>query len=162
MLKNEIGSTAGQLLAKEVAKTALGKSFIAKGIGSILPGGQVPVVIITAIEVLAKFLKGNDEKRKGDIEAQNEYERLKSEVEAQAKQDLVQKCQYLCAELSDELYQGMNTNLINSIGMLDGSFREGLKKDYGDKKTLIEDIAALREISNEYNTLYFELGGQKN
>lgn len=162
VLKNEIGNTAGQLLAKEVAKTALGKSFIAKGIGSILPGGQAPVVIITAIELLAKFLKGNDEERRQEILTQNEYERRKSEAEAQAKQDLVQKCQYLCAELGDEVYQGMNTNLINSIGMLDGSFREGLKKDYGDKKKLIEDIAALREISNEYNTLYFELGGQKN
>ena len=139
-----VGSTAGKLLG---AKVAAGIPYIG------------PLIAI-ASTVLPFILgdNGAEQRARQEAEVQNEYNRRKMEAEIQARQDLRQKCEYMAEDISDELSHNINVVINEIIGSLEDNLKQELAKNEDIMNSRTADIAELRDISSEYNTMMLQLG----
>ncbi|MBQ9486865.1 MAG: 50S ribosome-binding GTPase [Selenomonadaceae bacterium] len=144
-------------IGKTLAKTALGK--VAKSFIPVIG----PVLTIIGLWGTLKDFLGNNEERKrieAQLQQQNEAERQKIEAAKQARQEIMQKCRYLTANLADELKQAADNAVTETLSAYEEPFKAELKKRKSEGEQIGNDIVQLREIYNEYDLLRVELGAR--
>lgn len=156
----------GAIIAKEVAKTALGKAITNSALGKILtsvvPAPFVPItVIVGGILLLKKLFGGDDDKELNrQVDAQNEVERRRVEAEMQARQELNQKCRYLAEELADDLKSAADSGIAETLAMYEEPFKAEIAARKSETAQVADDVLKLRELLNEYDLLRVELGAR--
>ena len=156
---------SGTVIAKQLAKTGIGKAVASTALGKVL-GAVVPIVgpiitVISVIDMLGKVLGNDDhEKLQRQIAAQNEAERRRVESEKQARQELNQKCRYLADNLADELKTVADKSIAEILAQYEAPFKSEIEKRKNENEELGSDILTLREIVNEYDLLRVELGAK--
>ena len=159
-----ISEALTEMMATKLAKTNVEKCLLETAIGKNL-AKFVPVIgeFMIAYEMISfvKKLFGNDTKEIEEAEARNDYERKRAEVEAQAQQELHQKCLYMADDLADDLIKTMNDIINDIVGEFEAIFIDKIQNSTEDENKKVQTLMVLRAISNEYNDLYCQLGGNK-
>ncbi len=156
----------GAIIAKEVAKTALGKAITNSALGKILtsvvPAPFVPITVIVGGILLLKKLFGGDDGKElnAQVDAKNEAERRRVEAEMQARQELNQKCRYLAEELADDLKSAADLGIAETLAMYEEPFKAEIAARKSETAQVADDVLKLRELLNEYDLLRVELGAR--
>ena len=162
-------SESATAIATNLAKTTVGKAIAGTAAGKMLgsaAGAVLPVIgpvitVVSAISALGSLLGGNDDKKKLDaqLEARNEQERRRVEAEMQARQELNQKCYYLADNLASEMKELTNKSIIDTLAVYEEPFIAELTKCKENGRQIMDDVAKLRTLYDEYDVLRAELGG---
>ena len=107
------------------------------------------------------ILGNNDDKAIEAAQARNEYERRKAEADAQAQQELQQKCAYMADDIANELTQAMNEIINDVVRRFETVFTQKMQSSTETRNNILNALAEMRNISNDYSMLYFQLGGSK-
>ncbi len=156
----------GAIIAKEVAKTALGKAITNSALGKILtsvvPAPFVPITVIVGGILLLKKLFGGDDGKElnAQVDAKNEAERRRVEAEMQARQELNQKCRYLAEELADDLKSAADLGIAETLAMYEEPFKAEIAARKSENAQVSDDVLTIRELLNEYDLLRVELGAR--
>ena len=78
-------------------------------------------------------------------------------LEAQAREELAQKCMYVAADLADTFKVAVEENLQNIAAEIAKPFKEESRRLGEKARTLQEDLSALREAADAYHVLYGKL-----
>lgn len=167
IIGNDLPVTApvAEMVAKRIAATSLGKTVLRSALGKTA-SKFVPVIgqallVYEVVTFIGKLLGSNDNSAMEAAQARNEYERRKAESEAQAQQELQQKCIYMADDIADELTQTMNEVINDVVTKFETVFTEKMASSTEARNKMLNTLTELRNISNEYNMLYFRLGGTK-
>lgn len=158
---SQVGGKAATAMASKAVSSVIGPT-VGKLLGTKL-AAFIPYVgpIITIATTVLPFLFGDngaEERARAQVEAENEYNRRKMEAEIQARQELNQKCENMAEDIAEELVLGVRNAVDEIIGGLEKCFVEELNRNKNIMNERSEDIAELREISNEFNLLAMKLG----
>lgn len=152
------------IIAKRLAVTSIGKILggtAITGIGGSIAQVVIPYIgpILTIIAVVKSFFgdNGDMERAQAEAAARNEYEKKKAAAEIQARQELQQKCVYLCDDVADELSHAMNDVLNEIIGNMECNFIEQIEVNETKQSDRRKAVSELRKISDEYNSIRMEI-----
>ena len=142
---------------KQAAGTALGKSLLATALGKSVLVPVMPYVgAITAIlPLLASLFGGKDNfaEMQAEAAARNEREKRRIRAEAQAREELAQKCMYMAADLADNFKIAIDSSLQVVAEEIAKPFKEESKRMKRISGNLQTDLNALREAADSYNAL---------
>lgn len=158
---NALANTAlGMMVSKGVkqaAGTALGKSLLATALGKSILVPVMPYVgVITAVLPLLDSLfggKDNFAEMQAEAAARNEREKRRIQAEAQAREELAQKCMYMAADLADNFKIAIDSSLQVVAEEIAKPFKEESKRMKRISGNLQTDLNALREAADSYNAL---------
>lgn len=165
---SQLGLAGGILAdsAKDLLSTSIGKSLAKTALGKVAKS-FIPVVgpVLTIVGLFGtlKDILGNNQEREridAQLAQQNEMERRRVEAERQARQEVMQKCRYLAANLADELKNAADKSIKEILSTYEEPFKAELEKRKSEGEQIGNDIVKLREIYNEYDLLCVELGAR--
>ena len=139
--KNGQGGTA-------LANTAL-RMMVSKG---VMPYGGV---ITAVLPLLASLFGGKDNfaEMQAEAAARNEREKRRIQAEAQAREELAQKCMYMAADLADNFKIAIDSSLQVVAEEIAKPFKEESKRMKRISGNLQADLNTLREAADSYNAL---------
>ena len=154
-----------EMVTKKLAQTTLGKTILKSTLGKTA-SKFIPVIgqALFAYEIvtfIGGILGNNDDKAIEAAQARNEYERRKAEADAQAQQELQQKCAYMADDIANELTQAMNEIINDVVSRFEIVFTQKMQSSTETRNNILNALAEMRNISNDYSMLYFQLGGSK-
>ena len=154
-----------EMVTKKLAQTTLGKTILKSTLGKTA-SKFIPVIgqALFAYEIvtfIGGILGNNDDKAIEAAQARNEYERRKAEADAQAQQELQQKCAYMADDIANELTQAMNEIINDVVSRFETVFTQKMQSSTETRNNILNALAEMRNISNDYSMLYFQLGGSK-
>ena len=154
-----------EMVTKKLAQTTLGKTILKSTLGKTV-SKFIPVIgqALFAYEIvtfIGGILGNNDDKAIEAAQARNEYERRKAEADAQAQQELQQKCAYMADDIANELTQAMNEIINDVVSRFETVFTQKMQSSTETRNNILNALAEMRNISNDYSMLYFQLGGSK-
>lgn len=145
-------------ITKSIGKSAIGKALSGTAVASFLP--QIPPIAVPIIFRLLKSLifDDDDKRKREEVIAENEYRRRVAEAEAQARQDLQQRCLYAAEDMAEKISLQMNLILNQIIEDLRRPVREQMETGKGEKKNRLSALTDLRHLYEEYEAIRYELG----
>lgn len=153
-------------IAAQIAKTEIGgaiaKTVLGRALGSVVPVIGPIITVVSIIDALGKFLRGNDDRQKLDaqLEAQNVAERRRLYAEMQARQELNQKCRYMTDKIANELKIVADNSVTEVLTKYEEPFKAEIESRKTEDERVAADIVLLRELYNEYDLIRVELGAR--
>lgn len=145
-------------ITKSIGKSVIGKALSGTTVASFLP--SIPPIAVPIVFSLLKSLifDDDDKRRREKVIAENEYRRRVAEAEAQARQDLQQRCLYASEDMADKIRLQMDLILNQIIEDLRRPIREQIETGKGEKKNRLSALTELRRLYEEYEAIRYELG----
>ena len=152
---------AAEQITKSIGKSAIGKALSGTAVASFLP--SIPPIAVPIVFSLLKSLifDDDDKRRREKVIAENEYRRRVAEAEAQARQDLQQRCLYASEDMADKIRLQMDLILNQIIEDLRRPIREQIETGKGEKRNRLSALTDLRHLYEEYEAIRYELGTVK-
>ena len=155
-----IGNLAKTEMGKALAKTAAGKA-LGSIAGSLVPVIGPVITVVSTLDLLGKILGDNGKEREAleeQVARKNELQRRQMEAEAQARQELQQKCHYLAEDLSDQLSLNMEHIISDIFQQYEQPCKDEIKKNNNAFHEHMKDLVSLRDIYQSYEKIRLELG----
>ncbi len=159
---DQLVQTGIQSLTKNILKTQIGhmvaKTFLGRAISSFIPYIGPIITGLTIIYSLVERSYRKEEERRARDLAENEAARKRAEAEAQAWQDLQQKCQYAAEELGENLVISVNEILRNIFHQIEDPIRQEMQNNKALEAEKVKWGMELQELVINCEDLRVSLG----
>lgn len=158
-LTSSVGKGVAEAVAATAAKTSIGKAVLGMLPKSVvLPPILGPVSIaLTVISVIRSFMKDSGKELMERAAQETERNRRRAEMEAQAREELQQKCFFVAEDIAEQLTRSASDAIGTNFGKIEDGFREALSAGEEKSAERTRVCTELGQIAGELDALKGEL-----